>query len=363
MQQHAEACAIKAASLQNEEIASRIEENNEGPSAKKVRLQCFSLPSEFEYCQSILLATSDEQPSPHIPETLTRGGKAKNCITKLRQLMDFHGFRTSIIHSPRPALSIYKDSCHLSTEGYNEDDEILDGKIFLVTMFGFHPNQLNLEHLFATYIKNVYCLLMFCRRLRDACPKALQDPKVEQMILAQEQDCRAIASKPSSIALEEASKLSAMVPQRVHQLIQLAHEAEPRNLEELLEREYHRIELWNSTLSNALVSLFLEAHELVIKDIYFKSSHESKYERITIYVYDTDLDVVKPPHFMFLPALTTAVQFGLQAVVKKMTQSFWSHLLRFGYFATTTMKTHFNPELERFLFSGLTSDANLPLKL
>ena len=58
--------------------------------------------------------------------------------------------------------------------------------------------------------------------------------------------------------LEKAVALSASVPERSMNLIRHIHSAEPRNRMEQLEHEYQRILLWNSTLSNALVTLFLK---------------------------------------------------------------------------------------------------------
>jgi hypothetical protein len=328
------------------------------PYAKKARLVKEKLlPFEFIYCQKLLLATTDDKNMPCIPESLSRGGKTRNNLGKLRDLVDAHGFRTSVVESPRPALSIYKDSFHIN----NEDD--VKGKTFLVTMFGLNPDQISMERFYSTSFKNVFCLMLFCDRLRKTCHEALQNDKVAKLINEDEHLCRSLAAMNDSKALEEAHALSSSVPERIASLIQLAVQAEPRNRADQLQREYDRIALCNSTLSNAFATLFQKAHDCSIKDIYFKRSHVAKYERITIYVYDSEIDMLKPPQFLFIPSLKTALEEGPESIVKEMMESFWSHLLRHGYFATPFIKTALDPDLEKFFLSGITSDLNIPLQL
>jgi hypothetical protein len=332
------------------------------PEAKKARTEAKQegLPKEFTHCQK-LLANSAENPTPTVPPTLLKGGKTRNDISKLKKIMDAHGFRTSVIASPRAAVSVYKDSCHL--EG-DIDNELVPGKTFLVTTFGLHPDQTKMEHFYATSIKNVYCLMLFCKRLREACPGALKDESVSRLVSDNEELCRALGTATDdSKALEQAHSLSSSVPKRVANLIQVVVHAEPRNRVQQLEHEYQRITLWNSTLSNALVTLFLKAHDCCIKDIYFKRSHQTLYERITIYLYDPEIDHCKPPHFLFMPSVKTAMDKGPEAIVQEMVQSFWSHLLRHGYFATSAMKEKLNADLKQFFLSGITNDLKTPLQL
>jgi hypothetical protein len=337
--------------------STRGEANPPNPKKARVDTKQEALTAEFAYCQKLLL-TSDEKPVPTIPSTL-QNPNTRNNLGKLRKLMDDHGFRTSMIASPRAALSVCKDSCTLE-----EGDDDNEGKTFLVTTFGLHPDQMKMEHFYATSIKNVYCLMLFCKRLREACQGALKDEQVARLVSENEQLCRALGSMTEdSKALEQAHALSSSVPKRVANLIQLAAQAEPRNRVEQLKHEYDRIALWNSTLSNALVSLFLKEHNCCIKDVFFKRSHQPQYERITIYLYDPEIDHYKPPHFLFMPSVKTAVEKGPKAIVEEMIQSFWSHLLRHGYFVTGTMKEELNADLERFFLSGITHDVKIPLQL
>jgi hypothetical protein len=341
-------------------------EQDEAPEAKKPRLEGHveHLPPEFSYCR-ILLDTTPDEPIPRIPTTLIRGGPTRNDLTQLRNLMDHHEFRTSVVASPRPALSIYKDSCAVDGENdNNRDEEIIQGKTFLRTMLGLHPHQEQLEHFYSTGIKNVYCLLLFCQRLRLACPFAFQSKTgpVEQLVHELENECRAVGSNIGN-TMHDTRRLSCSVQNHVASLIPLIVQAEPRNRTEQLQREYDRIILCNSTLSNALVNLFSSAQGCTIKDIYFKRSNVTKYERITIYLYDPDVDLIKPPQFIFLPSLKVALEEGPIAIVRKMIESFWHHLLRRGYFATFTMKEALTPGLEKFFLSGITNDETIPLQL
>ena len=342
--------------------ASRLDETLPLPEAKKAKIDNSShhlaFRKELVYCQKLLL-TSHETPS--IPPSLLEHGKVRNNLVKLKKLVDAHGFRTSMIASPRAAVSIYKDSFHLESAN---DDKYLDGKVFLVTAFGLHPEQAQMEHYYATSIKQLYCLLLFCHRLRKACPSALKDETVSKLILENETLCHDLGrTVDDPKTLEQAHTLSLSVPKRVATLMNATFQAEPRNRVEQLQHEYDRITVWNSTLSNALISQFLQAHDCCIKDIYFKPSHLPKYERMTIYLYDSEIDHYKPPHFLFLPSIQTALEHGPEAIVQEMISSFWSHLLRHGYFATKAMKEVLNPNLQHFFLSGITHDVKIPLQL
>jgi hypothetical protein len=347
--------------------SSSVLEQDEVPEAKKPRLEKRAeyLPPEFFFCRMLLDTTADE-PIPRIPTTLLRGGPTRNDLTQLRKLMENHEFRTSVVASPRPALSIYKDSCAVidSDSDNNREEGIIKGKTFVIAMLGLHPHQEQLEHFYSTGIKNVYCLLLFCQRLRLACANAFQNKTgpVEQFVLELENECRAAGSN-IGITIHDSRRLSCVVQNRVASLIPMIVQAEPRNRIEQLQHEYDRIVLCNSTLSNALVHLFSTAQGCTIKDIYFKRSNVTTYERITLYLYDPDVDLVKPPQFIFLPSLKVALEEGHTAIVRKMIESFWHHLLRRGYFASLTMKQALTPGLEKFFLSGITNDEAIPLQL
>lgn len=163
--------------------------------------------------------------------------------------------------------------------------------------------------------------------------------------------------------MKHAHALSSSVPRLVSSLNQLIEKAEPRFRVEYLEREYQHIALCNSSLSNTLVTLFTHEHRCTIKEISFKQSPQAKFERITIYFYDPQFDHYKPPHFLFLPCLSAVLRQGPEAVVEEMVETFWSHLIRQGYFATKALKDQFNLDLHEFFLSGLAEDTKLPVLL
>ena len=328
------------------------------PDPKRARVRaCHEPPVEFITAQK-LLRTSD------IPHTLIEGGKVGNKIDRLRDLMDRHELRTSVIQSPRQALSIYKDSCILADE-LCDTVEVRAGKSFLVSMLGLHPDQDTIENFYASTIKQCYCLLLFCRRLRQICSDdTFDNPDITREVSRCEELCSSMGSESGSGAIEKASTLSASVPRRIAHLISLVSDSNHRYRPDQLEHEYQRIQWQNSTYSNALLSRFIEAHSCMIKDVFFKRIDGApKFERITFYLYDPELDEYKPPTFTFLPSLRLAIEEGPHAVVQRMVSGFWSHLLRLKYFASPAIKDCLAPDLERFFLSGITSDTTLPLRL
>jgi hypothetical protein len=272
----------------------------------------------------------------------------------VQALFDKHGFRTSVVMSPRPALSIYKDSCLLSSSD-------AAAKEFLLTMLGMHPSQDDMERWYTVSAKKVYCLLLFCNLLRKLCPAAASNFAVDALLIENETLCRSLGA--TGTTSDEINRVSATVMERVAALTQAVVEADARIRAEQLQHEFDRLTYRNSTMSNAAMQLFLDFHGCSIKDIYFKRSHLPKYERITVYLYDPDIDEFKPPPFTFLPSLHRALEDGPEALVQDMIQSFWGHLLRHGYFATPKIRQEFTPELEKYFLSGIAQNPNIPLLL
>lgn len=321
-----------------------------GSAVKQKGAGATEAPVGFKTCQS-LLQTTPTNPITALPASLT-ATKTKNDLEKVQALFDKHGFRTSVVMSPRPALSIYKDSCTLSSPS--------EGKEFLLIMLGMHPNQEDMERWYTVSIKKVYCLALFCNLLRKLCPDAAKNVHVEAMLAETELLCRSMGEIDNT---EELNRVSASVSERVAALIQVVVGADSRIRAAQLQHEFDRITYRNSTMSNAAMQLFLAAHGCSIKDIYFKRSHLSKYERITVYLYDPDIDEFKPPPFTFLPSLHRILESGPEALVQDMVTSFWAHLLRHGYFATPSIRQALTPNLEKYFLSGIAQIPNIPLLL
>jgi Pyruvate/2-oxoacid:ferredoxin oxidoreductase delta subunit len=315
-----------------------------------------TLPFGFKACQA-LLATSPASPMPSMPSTLLCI-KTKNDLDKMRTLFDKHGFRTSVVHSPRAALSVYLDSCNLSSS----DEAFIAGKEFLLTMLGMHPRQNDMERWYVESVKKVYSLMLFCDLCRKLCPQAAQNDAVSTLLTENETRCRSLGVVCTTV-LDDAHKVSTTVSERVAGLVKAIVDADSRIRAEQLQHEFDRITFRNSTMANAAVQLFLDAHSCCIKEVYFKRSHLEKYQRITLYLYDPEVDELKPPAFTFLPSLHRALESGPEVLVQDMIRSFWGHLLRHGYFATPAIKSEFTPDLEKYFLSGITQSLNIPLLL
>jgi hypothetical protein len=174
--------------------------------------------------------------------------------------------------------------------------------------------------------------------------------------------CRSLCVARTFV-VDDAHKLSTTVSERVAELIKSIIDNDSRLRVEQLQHEFERIAFQNSTMANASVQLFLDAHSCCIKEVYFKRSHLENYQRIALYFYSPEVDELKPPPFTFLPSLHRALESGPEGLVQDMIRSFWGHLLRHGYFSTPAMKSEFTPDLEKYFLSGITQNVNIPLLL
>ena len=296
---------------------------------------------------------------------------AKSDTSYLKNVFDNHGFRTSIVTSPRQALSVYKDSCIISTNKNEMDDLVLRGKLFLLSILGCHPFQKEIDLFYSTSVKPLYCLLCFCRRIRLTCYKAFEDSNYSKdlstLIESFEIKCRDIASTSKQSVNKGLQKLLTVIPtvnEQLGKIKLLILKADSRIRGEQLNKEYERISCMNSSFSNAMMQMFQSSFNFCIKDIAFKRSHLSKYERISIYFFDPDVDYYKPTSFSFLPSLNIALGIdGVDRLLSSTIKTFWNNLLRNGYFATDNVRTQITPELKKFILSGIHNQANTPLQL
>eukprot|EP00957_Ditylum_brightwellii_P128926 9835349-Ditylum_brightwellii.AAC.1 len=335
-----------------------------------------TFPHGFTECLSVLRTFQcSSSPTSKIPPSLTSSGKTKNDLFRFRSIFDAHGFRTSVVQSPRLALSIYKDSCRVDDDN-GATSSVIEGKEFILSMLGLHQRQPCMEKYYTSSFRNIYSLLLFCERIRVASPIAASDPSVRAVIDECTSNCCSILPRSNDmqgrlfdvddpdpdvqigLSVEVAHQIASTVPSKVAHLTSLVIKADGRIRPEQLHREYERILVRNSTFANARLQLFVEAHSCDIKDVFFKRSQVPKFERITVYLYDRDIDPLNPPRFAFLPSLRRALEDGSETLVDSMIDSFWDHLLRHGYFATEKTKTEITPELKKFLISGIANDAN-----
>lgn len=307
---------------------------------------------------------------------------------KLRRLLDIHGLRTTKISSPREAVSIYKDSCRIGHTNSDEDISLRDGNEFLLVAFGIHPHQEDIEKEYETCTKNAYCVLLFCQKIRqEYCNlqrlSSSSSPPVENDTTTDANENVRRLFRQIEQTLQFAKEFttndgcgisSRFAKEQVETLIELAVMVKGRRCyrKEEWRKEYQRIRISNSTVSNAYIFLLQSAHGMCIKDIYFKfNRQEPKYERITIYLYDPAIDEGRrPDFFLFLPGLHTILTKGPHVLVSEIIDSFWTCVIRNGYFPTTKLQGVLESKLRCFFLSGITSTNiatananNLPIPL
>lgn len=305
---------------------------------------------------------------PLLPKSLLQVGQLRNIISKWRNLFNTHGFRTSLISSPRQGLSVYKDSFLLGntnkTEAHGDNSTL--GRLFLGFMFALHPHQEEAEKCYERYFQHLYTLFLFCQRMRQVSRK---DGDQLEGVIGEDEKLLCCFLLPSTSnysnvdRLKRLAEVSASIPSRIPNLLQAIHNTHPRRHRiEVLEHEYQRIRCRTSTLSNALITFFQTQHQSSIDSMVFKASPQmSKYERIAIYLYDVELDHKKPSHFLFLPSLHKVLTKDLDTIVDEMLEYFWSQILSQGYYATSALKGMLHSDLSNFFGSGLTGSLPLPL--
>ena len=324
---------------------------------------------------------------------ISSSGPIGNSIAKMRELFDAHGFRTSLVTAPREGLSIYLDSVEnvFNSSQEQQNSQTLKMSSYLLALLGLHPDQNAIEQCYATTVREVYCMKLFCHHVRSALGRSgssSSNEKADKVLAALEGEIdTSIAitnaditanlalengggnDSPNAVAssllatINNLQRLASSAPKIVSSLIPDLSEAEHNFRPDQLQREYDSIRSQNSTHANALMQLFLETHRCSIKEIQLRRSHLTKYERVTIFLYDPNVDEMKPPKFTFLPSLRRIIDDGVEAVVDRMVTSFWNRLIRLGYYATSDLKRGVSSELRQYLLFGLAKDTSLPLLL
>lgn len=362
-------------------LSNNRSDNDCQTTKKRVRLEYNTGNSGNSLLKNKLYSTQwllDNNEMSSAPTTLFGGGgggnnggsfKIGHDHSKLQKLLNYHGFRTSKILSPREAVSVYKDSCRMMNgkKDNNEfdDDSIRDGKEFLLVIFGLHPKQEEIENYYSLFVKDPYCITLFCQKIRQIYNFKTSEEEhsnvcddLKRLLSEIERTCQLMKTPQQNDIYSSAED-------RIDALIQLTINVKGSKHKffrvEEWKKEYQRICVTNSTISNAYLTLLQTIHGMYIKDIFLKfSREESKYERITIYL-KSDEEGSRPGLFLLLPSLYTIVSSGPFDLVSKMIESFWSHVLRNGYFPTTRIKDALDSHLRRFFLSGIVTTAN-PLR-
>jgi hypothetical protein len=306
-----------------------------------------------------LLLPIEEPTMKLLPNSLTKS-KTKISLHETKHLFDHHGFRSNLVTSPRPALSIYVDSCNVDhSEEFECSFMFSNGRAFLLAMLGMHPEQEELEHAFKTYIQPMYIFKVFLLSLRRASPTALKDimkgdevDKIFEDYTLGVQELTNYNPCKVDFTTEAATMISYFC------------KVDTRFRVDQLQNEYRRVKQSNSTFSNALLQLFLDFHENVIQDILYQSSPGSPaYERITIFLHDPLESSQRPQSFIFLPALHTVLTKGLDALVEDAVQCFWHHVMKLGYVCMPPIKLKMSHHLRTYFMTGLVPSPYAPLSL
>lgn len=284
-----------------------------------------------------------------IPDQLG-GAKIKNDMESFQTLFERLSFRTSIVQSPRRALSVYLDSCGL---GLGEKDGP-SPRAFLATLIGMNPRQDELETHYASNIRSIWCLLLFCQRIQKACDTAMEGENLQTLLIETIEEISAcIRNETKTPSFDERK--------RVAKIRKMVTDFDTHVRTDQLDRELDRIHAFNSTLTNAIARKLFDFHAIAVKDAVFKDSHLPQYRRLSFYLYDPEVDESTPPPFLFLPCLSKILRFGPQEVVQYMVKRFWAEMLKRGYFASKGIRMAMEPKLNTYFQSGLKKNPKLPL--
>ena len=304
----------------------------------------------------------------NLPSSLSASGD----VSAFRELWTSHGFRTSMVTSPHQAVSIFLDSCQKSTV------ESRDGRDYLLSCIGMHPQQTGLEEAYAS-IKSVYCLQLFLGRMRAVRKQDMENQDVNAILVDWEADLHAVLNQlndkqvSTSRLLTLADRSSQILSQFVSKLTEIDHSLRS---DQLL-REYNRITYENCTLANACLQKWLyggRKPKFMLDQAYFQFTPPGSYipsrERITIRLRDENAEGV-PEKLILLPSLTQILMRGdttrhpLDGVVEDMISSTWGDLLRNGYFLDQNRREQLSDPLRKFYLSGLLAgrESNMPILL
>ena len=322
-------------------------------------------------------STEELQGEPVLPESLAQY-KTKQSLDETRRLFNLHGFRCSLVTSPRPGLSIYMDSCALPVTEKKDRDSDQDfqkspsfmilpvahvlgsGKEFLFAMLGVHPQQENLERLFKRYIQSLHTFRLFFTSVQLSSDILITPNDHERTA---ELDCLLKSYMQSVEVLLCETPDAVDFTAEANAFISLLSKDDTRFRPDQLQKEYLRIQHLNSTFSSMLIQLYINFHDCVIHDVVHTPSLGCpRFERITIVLHDP-LDLSQQSPFVFLPAFHILLTNGFDTFVDNAVESFWSHVLKLGYTVMPAMQQTMSLSLAKYFASGLSYDPFLPISL
>lgn len=303
-----------------------------------------------------------------------------------------HGFRTTVVSSPRCAVSVYLDSCGTQQRIASSNEKSAQdamhqeaGRQFLLTCIAMHTHQLQLEDLYKSVVQKSWCFKLFLDKLacvreadmrEESVCDVVNDWKDELDMVIGGGKCDSSSSKDAVNALKKKGlllqELSNKVPSMLSILIVKLTDIDHSLRTEQLMQEYNRIEWENSSLANACLQRWLSPSskgcQYELDQVYFKFSppgrYLPKYERITIYFKDdNDQEERSSNKLVLIPSLTqilnrdtTKASHPIDTVVQDMIQTTWDTLLHNGYYVDQTRKDQLASPLSKFYTSGLIGE-------
>lgn len=305
--------------------------------------------------QKMLIQTCLSLLTSALPKTLVDFQNKSKDLSTFKELWTAHGFRTSMVTSPKPAVSVYLESCINPTGiDVSNSSDVMEGRNYLLYLLGMHPNQKDESDAEETYqsgIKSVYCLLQFCKKLRSVRDNDMQDPRIVEILKDWEtglSNCINAVISPSFLDDNSADAdihvtnlriFASNAPEILSNLISTLMTIDHSLHKEQLIHEYDRIEYRNCTLANACLQRVLtfvnnadpsssgnaaatannktkKQGEWIFQHVYFKASppgkYLPKYERITIHLNDPSSEgeegALASGQFIFLPCLTQVLR-------------------------------------------------------
>ncbi len=308
--------------------------------------------------QKMLIQTCLRLLTSALPKTLIDFRNKSKDLSTFKELWTSHGFRTSMVTSPKPAVSVYLESCINPTGiDINSSDDLIEGRNYLLYLLGMHPSQKDEpnvdETTYQSTIKSVYCLLQFCTKLRSVRDNDMRDPRIVEILKDWETGLSTCidavlsptfldgSSSDADIHVANLLSFASNAPEILSKLISTLMTIDHSLHKEQLIHEYDRIEYRNCTLANACLQRFLsyvngngvdpsssgnaatkaksneKKHgEWIFQQVYFKASppgkYLPKYERITIHLNDPTSEAeegaLTSGQFIFLPCLTQVLR-------------------------------------------------------
>ncbi|KAL7545415.1 hypothetical protein ACHAWF_008762 [Thalassiosira exigua] len=319
---------------------------------------------------------------PPLPPSLRASapGGSGGDAASLRSLFLAHGFRATTVTLPRPAASVYLDSCATPASPVSEDRR--GGRDLLSACLGTHPRQASLEGRYAGGVREVYCLALFLRRMRGVREEDMADARVADVAASWERKVAKVASATAAGGRDretsaELRDLAASAPAILSRLLSTLAEIDHTLRSDQLRHEYDRIACENCTLSNACLRRWLgtdDAHD--VDKVFFKPSppgrYLPKYERVTLELRDPNSEEPRGGNLVLLPSLTRVLNRSVGAgvhpldpIVDDMIETTWESLFSNGYYVDPARKERLGPELRTFYRSGLLGgrDPSVPVLL